>query len=95
MWLVLQCSGQVSFLVPTLNLLLTDEEGMIRKLSYHPGLGHSSHPALSFSVACYTERCIPSETAANCYKDNYGLLREVLNEADWARMQDMDVYQAY
>ena len=79
----------------TLDLLLTNEEGMIRNLSYQPGLGLSDHLTLAFTVACYTDRHIPSEVTANYYKGNYDLLREMLDRVDWDKMQDMDVHQAY
>ena len=78
----------------TLDLLLTNEGGMVRNLSYQPGLGHSDHIILSFNVACYTERRTSSEVTANYHKGNYDLLREMLDGVDWDGMQDMDVHQA-
>ena len=39
-----------------LDLMLTNEEGMITELSYLPGLGKSDHLLLEFCMMCYTRQ---------------------------------------
>ena len=78
-----------------LDLLLTNEEGMIRDLSYQPGLGLSDHIALVFNLACYTVRSVPMVKTLNYNKGDYGLLRRLLSDIDWTRLCNMDVQQAY
>ena len=36
-----------------LDLVITNEEGMIQNLSYHPALGDSDHCCLKFDLCCY------------------------------------------
>ena len=36
-----------------LDLILTNEEGMVQNLTYHPGLGDSDHCCLKFDLNCY------------------------------------------
>ena len=78
-----------------LDLLLTNEEGMVNNLSYMPGLGHSDHIVLQFSLSCYTEQPAPTAPSPNYNKGNYNLLRRLLQEVDWSRLHDMNVHQAY
>ena len=45
-----------------LDLVFTNEEGMLTNLQYSPGLGKSDHVLLTFLLACYTTRlCVDRE----------------------------------
>ena len=79
----------------TLDLLLTNEEGMIKNLKYMHGLGSSDHIILRFSLAYQTERRGPPPVSHNFNKGDYELLRLTLGEVDWSMMHDSDVPQAY
>ena len=79
----------------TLDLILTNEEGMVRDLTYMPGLGCSDHVVLKFNLACYTERRTPSGPSLNYNRGDYDLLRSLLQEVDWSVMHDDNVDHAY
>ena len=36
-----------------LDLIITNEEGMVQNVSYHPGLGDSDYCCLKFDLTCY------------------------------------------
>ena len=78
-----------------LDMILTNEEGMVNNLSYLPGLGRSDHIVLQFTLACYTELHAPTAASLNYNKGNYDLLRGLLREVDWYQMHDMNMHEAY
>ena len=77
-----------------LDLILSNEEGMVRDLQHLPGLGCSDHVVLRFNLVCYTVRSSPRQTL-NYNRGNYNLLRNLLREVDWAVMHEFNVHRAY
>lgn len=79
-----------------LDLVVTNEEGMIRGIEYLPGLSSSDHLVLRFTVVCYTA---PNSSQLDCKyalrnADFDGLRREA-DKLDWDSIQDLDFQQAY
>ena len=79
-----------------LDLVVTNEEGMIRGMEYLPGLSSSDHLVLRFTVVCYTA---PNSSQLDCKyalrnADFDGLRREA-DKLDWDSIQDLDFQQAY
>ena len=65
-----------------LDLILSNEEGAIQNLAYHPGLGDSDHVSLTFDLTCHTDRKEKTRSQPNCsFTDSYGLFVETLNRA--------------
>ena len=76
-----------------LDLIFTNEEGMVSNLEYLPGLGNSDHVVLQFSLICYSG--ISSNTPPTPMYTNYGLVAEALMSCDWTPMANMDLEDAY
>ena len=79
----------------TLDLILTNEEGMVQDLLFKPGLGRSDHVILQFNLTCYTEKAHSHQPQLNYNRGNYDLLRRLLQEVDWSVMHDLNVHHAY
>ena len=79
----------------TLDLLLTNEEGMVSDLNYLPGLGLSDHVVLKFTLACYTDPHRTAEPKLNYNRGDFNLLRSILSKVDWSGMHDLNVHDAY
>ena len=78
-----------------LDLILTNEEGMIQDMQYLPGLTCSDHIILRFTMTCYTEHRKPCHQSMNYRGGNYNMLRSLLQEVDWTVLHDLDVSRAY
>ena len=78
-----------------LDLILTNEEGMIRDMQYLPGLSCSDHIILRFTLTCYTEHRKPCDKSMNYRRGDYNLLRSLLQKVDWTVLNDLDVPHAY
>ena len=67
-----------------LDLIITNEEGMIQNLSYHPALGDSDHCCLKFDLCCYAyhhKRKV--DKVPNYYKANYETIQNRLMDINW------------
>ena len=76
-----------------LDLVLSNEEDMVRNLEYLPGLGSSDHVILRFSLTCYS--VIRPDPSPFHTHTNYELLTNELRACDWAQMDDMEMEDAY
>lgn len=75
-----------------LDLILTNEEGMVRALEHLPGLGNSDHSVLQFELVCFaTVEPPPSHHNFT----NYKLLAEVLSSHDWTSIGEKNLDDAY
>ena len=54
-----------------LDLILTNEEGVIQNLAYHPGLGDSDHVSLTFDLTCHSDQNERTQSKPNYFKANY------------------------
>ena len=66
-----------------LDLVLTNEEGMVCNLQTHPPLGKSDHVILTFTLRCYTtaEPVMPSKPAL--HRGDYNAMIRMSWEASW------------
>ena len=83
--------------VPSLlDLVITNEEGMVSCIDYMPGLSMSDHLILSFTVICYTA---PKTMQLKCkpalHKADYGLLRREAKKVNWDSILNLNFQEAY
>ena len=74
-----------------LDLVLTNEDGMVYNLEYLPGLARSDHIVLRFDLVCYTDVSRHSHFT----RTNYERLREILSSSTWEQMCHLDIEGAY
>jgi len=79
-----------------LDLILSNEEGMVSSLDYLPGLGLSDHACLSFDVNCYID-CRKNEEPRFSYdRGDYSRLNSLLEDVEWEEeMERMNYNQAW
>ena len=53
-----------------LDLVITNEQGMLTNLQYLPGLGKSDHVVLDFGLACYTAQSLFRAAKLNYHRAN-------------------------
>ena len=78
-----------------LDLVLTNEEGMVFDLEYLPGLGKSDHVILSFQVACYTTQTESGQRKLNFHRANFAELNRLLTETDWHQLLTLTVEEGF
>ena len=78
-----------------LDLLFTNEEGMLTGLNYHPGLGKSDHIVIRFSVACYTLRVTPHLDRLNFRRADWNSLKDMLTRVEWHHLTTLDIGSGY
>ena len=67
----------------TLDLIFTNEEGMIDEVLYGPPLGKSHHVVLTFDFLCYSSNTENKRTSYMYQKGNYEAIRTYLGTVDW------------
>ena len=67
----------------TLDLVLTNEEGMINKIIPLPPIGNSDHICLNVFTSMYTEEPKTPQPRLNLFKGNYGKVSEDMQNIDW------------
>ena len=77
-----------------LDLILTNEEGMLQNLSHNPGLGESDHECLNFDLCCY-KVVQEKSTLPNFHKGNYATIRDRICDLDWVTKLQGDFETAY
>lgn len=76
-----------------LDLVFTNEEDMIKDVTYESPLGKSDHCVLTFQYHCYYEKNTNKIARKNFFKGNYEKLRKQL-DVDWNRIlntTDMEI----
>ncbi|KAI8505108.1 hypothetical protein Bbelb_172170 [Branchiostoma belcheri] len=68
----------------TLDLIFTNEGGMIAEIDARPPVGKSDHIVMSFTFKCYAERTNTSTNTYQYHKGNYTKMKEELSE-DWEK----------
>ena len=76
-----------------LDLVITNEEGMVRKLDHIPGLGSSDHVVLKFTLVCYA--MVDSSPPPYHSITDYALLTKTLSSYDWNRIDSMNLEDSY
>ena len=79
----------------TLDLVMTNEEGMLTDLQYSPGLGMSDHVLLSFKLACYTVQSVCTDKRLNFHRADFDKLNEKIYETDWDKLKTSPVEDGY
>jgi exonuclease III len=69
-----------------LDLVFTNEEGMISKVSHNAPLGKSHHQVLQFNYLCYSDQK-QKEPRLNLKKGDYNKLRSRLSENNWEELK--------
>ena len=78
-----------------LDLVFTNEEGMVTNLVYLPPLGNSDHACLRFD---FNVNISGNKYKRSCYRlnsGNYDSMRSLLEEIDWYVMNDMTPEEAW
>lgn len=79
----------------TLDIILTNEEGLIQNLTYLPPIGNSDHLVLQFDLICYTQPAEPDRTRLNLNKGNYQRLNELIKRSAWDGVHSPDLQTGY
>ena len=64
-------------------LILTNEEGMINKITPLPPIGNIGHICLNVFTSMYTEEPMAPQPRLNLFKGNYGKISEDMQSIDW------------
>ena len=67
----------------TLDLIFTNEEGMINQIKTLPAIGASDHVVLSFELLCYSPSEGSSSPKSSFFKGDYVAMRENLTNHNW------------
>ena len=78
-----------------LDLLLTNEEGMLTELQYLPGLGKSDHVVLSFQLACYTSPSESNTARLHFHRADFRKMNGLIAGTDWQRLGSSNVGEGY
>ena len=65
-----------------LGLVLSNQEGMVYNLAYHPGLGDSDHVTLTFDLICCNDQ-VEEPLSQPDFKADYAAIRLKLKNIDW------------
>ena len=79
----------------TLDLILSNEEGLIHSLSYLPGVGTSDHITLRFQMSCYTNKVANKTAKYNFWRANFETLNKIIRDVSWDEMLEFDLDQSY
>ena len=74
-----------------LDLILTNEDGMIRNLQHEAGLGKSDHVILRFDLLCYTHQQEHTSARPNYFKGNPEKFKHMLQETNWDQAADLGI----
>ena len=78
-----------------LDIILSNEAGLVQNLTYLPPLGNSDHVMLQFEVTCYTKRTDSDRVRLNFNKGDYGHLNKMIRETVWDVAEPSDIQQQY
>ena len=79
-----------------LDLILTNEEGMINEMTHNPPLGDSDHECLNFRIECYHAKSQSSvDQRRNYFKADYETIIKRLEEIDWNQVLQGDFQTCY
>ena len=67
-----------------IDLVITNEEHMIEKISHLSSLGKSDHVVHEAGFNCYTEKVVKTTNSKrNFFKGNYTVIKEKLRKITW------------
>ncbi len=70
----------------TIDLIFSNEEGMINNIEIGAPLGKSDHSILQFNFTCHTNTPNIKKSIPQYDKGDYTRMNQLLNEADWNRL---------
>lgn len=79
----------------TLDLVFSNEEGMVSNVSYHPGLGKSDHVVIKFRLNCYSPSTESRGIKYNLDRGNYEQMAEKIREIRWEETERLDLKNHY
>lgn len=79
----------------TLDLIFSNEEGMVQNLLAAPGLGSSDHVVLTFALACYTVHHSSAEVHLNLNRADFNRLNIQIAAADWEVEDEASIHEHY
>ena len=85
-------SGEIPNL---LDLIMTNEEGMIPLVEHLPGLGKSDHECLLFDLKCSKHIYKSSPVSYNFYKGDYAKISKIISDTNWNSLLNCDIKEAY
>ena len=77
-----------------LDLVFTNEEGMLQDIDHCPGLGESDHECLNFHLNCY-KQSVEKTPRPYFLKGDYVTIRARLKEVDWKQILQGEFLLAY
>ena len=77
-----------------IDLVFTNENGMINEIIHGAPLGDSNHECLMFLFQCYKD-ILKMPEMPNCFKADYRKIRERLKQIDWQTVLKSDFTNAY
>ena len=84
--------GEVSNI---LDLVFSNEEGLISPIEHCSGLGKSDHDCLLFNIICSKEHLCNNSERPNVFKANFMKIERNLEQVDWESLLTGDVSVAY
>ena len=79
-----------------LDLIITNEVGMVEKLTYHSALGDSDHYCMKFKLNCNANtRKRNEEHILNYYREDYKTSKSRLGSIDWEAMLNGTIKDDY
>ena len=79
-----------------LDLIITNEVGMVQNLSYLPALGDSDHCCLRFDLNCYAQHYkVKRVETPNYYSADYASIRSRLSRIDWEEVLTGKISENY
>ena len=79
----------------TLDLILSNEEGMVYDLSYEAPLGKSHHCSLVFKFKCYTEPKASKVKSFKYDKGDYDQLRRIVSQYDLEEVNQLSCEEGW
>ena len=79
----------------TLDIILSNEIGLIQNLVYLPPIGNSDHVVLQFDISCYVHSTEPSRVRLNYNKGNFHHLNEMIRDTKWDFAESANMEQHY
>ena len=74
---------------------MTNEESMIERLDYCPGLGKSDHVLIKGQLACYSTSVVASSLKWNLSRADFQKLGKKIGSTDWSSLSVLDVNTGY
>ena len=79
----------------TLDVVLSNEEGLVQNLTYLPPVGNSDHVVLRFDIVCYARIAESSRTRLNYNRGDFRRLNELLRGTVWDVIEPTDPQRRY